>query len=165
MKPWLLNILACPICKEHPLTTHVIKVESTRLRDKKGLAEELATHHKKGVLSEPSMGPVHNLSKSKTFDKRLNAARQAFAALSKQKPTTAALRPLVDYFHGLEVLVGALRCELCERFFPIGSRISSIPELLPDGVRDKKADLAFLQKYQGVLPEIIVLGSKPFSLK
>jgi uncharacterized protein YbaR (Trm112 family) len=165
MKPWLLNILACPICKEHPVTTYVLKVETNRLRGKKELAGELITHHKKGVLSEPSLGPVHNLSGDKTFDKRLKSARQVFAALAKQKPTPADLVPLVEYFHGLEVTVGAMRCEKCERWYPIGSRIDTVPEMLPDAVRDQKADLAFLRKYRKVLPKVIVFQSKPFAIE
>lgn len=165
MKPWLLNVLACPICKEHPLTTYVLQVGKNRLRDKKGLAGELIAHHKKGVLSEPSLGPVHNLSGDKVFEKRLTKARQVFTTLSKQKPEPADLVPLTEYFHGLEVIVGAMRCEKCERWYPIGSRIESIPEMLPDDGRDQKADLTFLRKYRDALPEVLVYGSKPFALE
>ena len=164
MKPWLLNILACPICKVHPLTLYVLKAEENKLKDPTELANELITHQAKGVLSEPSLGPIHNLSGEKLVDNRLAAARKAFAELSKRKPSPEALRPLVDYFHGIEILEGALRCEKCGRFYPIGSRIASIPELLPDGGRDREADLAFLRKHQRVLPQVIVVGSKPFAL-
>ena len=165
MKPWLLNILACPICKEHPLTTYVLDVTKNRLKDKKGLAGELVVHHQRGVLSEPSLEPVHNLSKDKAFDQRLAKARKVFAALSKQKPDAQDLLPLVEYFHGLEIQVGALRCEKCERWYPIGSRVETIPELLPDAGRDKKADITFLEKHRDVLPKVIVTGSKPFVLE
>lgn len=165
MKPWLLNILACPICKEHPLTTYVLGVKRNRLKDKKGLAGELVTHYNRGVLSEPSLEPVHNLSKDKTFDQRLAKARKVYVALSKQTPKPEDLVPLVEYFHGLEILVGALRCEKCERWYPVGSRVETIPELLPDTGRDKKADIAFLKKHRDVLPQVIVTGSKPFVLE
>lgn len=164
MKPWLLNILACPICKAHPLTVYVVKVGKNRLPNKRGLAEELIAHHSKRVLSQPSLDPIYNLSKDKTFDQRLVKARSVFAALSKQKPNPDDLVPLVDYFHGLEILVGALRCENCTRWYPIGSRIESIPELLPDSGREEKADLTFLRMHRDVLPEAIVTGSKPFAL-
>lgn len=164
MKPWLLNVLACPVCKEHPVTAYVVQVKKNPLRDKKGLAGELIAHHQKGILSEPSLEPVHNLSKDKTFDNRLTKARKVFASLSRQKPEPMDLLPLVEYFFGLEILVGALRCEKCERFYPVGSRIESIPELLPDSGRDQKADLAFLRKHRKVLPDVIVMGSKPVSL-
>jgi uncharacterized protein YbaR (Trm112 family) len=165
VKPWLLNILACPICKEHPLTVYVVNVKRNRLRDKKGLAAELVMHYQRGVLSEPSLEPVHNLSKEKVFDQRLTKARKVFAALSKKKPNPQDLMPLVEYFHGLEVQVGALRCEKCQRWYPVGSRVETIPELLPDSGRDKKADVVFLQKHREVLPEIILTGSKPFVLE
>jgi len=166
MKPWLLNILACPICKEHPLTIYILKVERNKLEDPEGLAEELVAQFKKGVLSEPSLGPVHNLSGTKGVDRLLAKARKAFASLSKQShPTPKDLRPLVDYFHGLEILVGAMRCEKCGRWYPIGSRITGIPEMLPDEVRDKQADITFLQNHREELPDIIVSGSKPFTLE
>jgi uncharacterized protein YbaR (Trm112 family) len=109
--------------------------------------------------------PVHNLSKDKTFDQRLAKARKVFVALSKQKPKSEDLMPLVEYFHGLEIQVGAMRCEKCERWYPIGSRVETIPELLPDTGRDKKADVAFLEKHREVLPQVIVTGSKPFVLE
>ena len=165
LKPWLLNVLACPICKADPLTVYVVEAGRNRLQDKKGLAGELITHHQKGVLSEPSLEPVHNLSKDKTFDKRLLKARQVFASLSKRKPDPEDLLPLVDYFHGIEIEVGALRCEKCSRWYPIGSRIVTIPELLPDSGREKSADLAFLRKHRDILPEVIVSGSKPYGLE
>ncbi len=87
-----------------------------------------------------------------------------FAALSKKKPNPQDLMPLVEYFHGLEVQVGALRCEKCQRFYPIGSRVETIPELLPDSGRDKNADITFLKKHKDTLPEIILYESKPFTL-
>lgn len=165
MKPWLLNILACPICKEHPLTIHILQVEKTKLGDPEEMASELIVHYKKGVLSEPSLGPVHNLSGNKTFDQKLSAARKAFSVFSKQKPSTTDLKPLVEYFHGLEIIAGTLRCEKCHRWYPIGSRISSVPELLPDTERKRKPDIEFLQKFKDILPESILSGSKPFSLE
>jgi len=165
LKPWLLNVLACPICKTDPLTVYVVQVGRNRLQDKKGLAGELITHHQKGVLSEPSLEPVHNLSQDKTFDKRLLKARQVFASLAKKKPDPEDLIPLVDYFHGVEIEVGALRCEKCSRWYPIGSRIETIPEMLPDSGREKAADLAFLRKHRDVLPDVILTDSKPFGLE
>lgn len=165
MKPWLLNILACPICKEHPLTTYVVDVKRNRLRDKKELAGELVVHYQRGVLSEPSLKPVYNLSKDKVFDQRLAKARKVFASFSKKKPDSQDVVPLVEYFHGIEIVTGAMRCEKCERWYPIGSRVETIPELLPDAGRDRKADVAFLQKHREVLPKVILTESKPFVLE
>ncbi len=61
MKPWLLNTLACPICKEHPLSIYVLTILKNRLRDKKRLAGELIIHHPRGVVSELSLGPVYDV--------------------------------------------------------------------------------------------------------
>lgn len=164
MKPWLLNVLACPICQEHPLTVYVLQVEDFKLEKPELLAQELVTQYQKGVLSEAALNPVHNQSGYAEFDDRLAAARKAFAGLAKQKPSTQALLPLVRYFHGLEVQEGALLCPKCQRWYPLGSRIQGIPELLPDAQRDKKPDLAFLKKHRKTLPKEIVSGAKPYAL-
>jgi hypothetical protein len=43
--------------------------------------------------------------------------------------------------------------------------LEMISELLPDTGRDKKADVAFLEKHRKVLPQVIITGSKPFVLE
>ena len=62
-----------------------------------------------------------------------------------------------------EIVEGVLYCPSCGRWYPI---INKIPRLLPDQIREKtrKAELAFLRKHRGKLPEKIVLEGKPFNL-
>ncbi len=48
-----------------------------------------------------------------------------------------------------EIQEGVLACPECRRFFPI---IDLLPELLPDGLRDWKRDLARFEAWEGLIP-------------
>ncbi|MGD0146725.1 MAG: Trm112 family protein [Nitrososphaerales archaeon] len=63
--------------------------------------------------------------------------------------------------NGDVILDGVLLCSECGRYYPI---IEEIPVMLPDHLRSKKDDLAFLEKWGGRLPEKVVHGGKPWSL-
>ncbi|MBI3859704.1 MAG: Trm112 family protein [Thaumarchaeota archaeon] len=61
-----------------------------------------------------------------------------------------------------EVIVdGVLLCSQCGRYYPI---MEEIPVMLPDSLRTKKEDLAFLEKWKSKLPDGVVHGGKPWSL-
>ena len=59
------------------------------------------------------------------------------------------------------VLEGALFCSKCSRFYPI---IEEIPIMLPDELRDKKQDIAFLEKNSKTLPQKIIKDANPWHL-
>lgn len=59
------------------------------------------------------------------------------------------------------VVEGVLMCRECGRYYPI---TDEIPVMLPDGLRNRKEDLAFLEKWKGRIPENVVHGGKPWSL-
>ncbi len=59
------------------------------------------------------------------------------------------------------VIEGTLYCSECSRFYPI---LEEIPILLPDELRDKKQDLAFLENNKKILPEKIVNNALPWHL-
>jgi uncharacterized protein YbaR (Trm112 family) len=62
-----------------------------------------------------------------------------------------------------EVIVdGVLVCTKCGRYYPI---IDEIPVMLPDDLRQKDEDIAFLSKWSHQLPEKIVFMGKPFHLE
>jgi len=63
---------------------------------------------------------------------------------------------------GEKVLEGALFCSECERFYPIQEEI---PIMLPDDLRRKEDDLAFLRKWVQQLPPNVVFGGKPVHLE
>jgi uncharacterized protein YbaR (Trm112 family) len=59
------------------------------------------------------------------------------------------------------IVEGALYCSKCLRFYPI---LEEIPILLPDELRDKNQDLAFLENNKKYLPEKIVNNASPWHL-
>ncbi len=61
-----------------------------------------------------------------------------------------------------EIESGVIYCSNCSRYYPI---IDTIPVMLPDELRDRKEDAAFLEKWKGSLPEKIVYEGRPTSLK
>jgi len=61
-----------------------------------------------------------------------------------------------------EIVEGLIFCPKCFRWYAIRDQI---PEMLPDLLRKKVADLPFLKKWKAMIPEKIVFGGKPFSLK
>ncbi|MGI0004550.1 MAG: Trm112 family protein [Candidatus Nitrosotenuis sp.] len=56
---------------------------------------------------------------------------------------------------------GALYCNKCSRFYPI---IEEIPIMLPDELRDKKQDIAFLEQNKEGLPQKIIKHANPWHL-
>jgi uncharacterized protein YbaR (Trm112 family) len=60
-----------------------------------------------------------------------------------------------------EIVEGLIVCGSCKRWYPI---IDEIPHMLPDELRNKEEDLAFLRKWKGKLPEEVVKEGKPYTL-
>jgi uncharacterized protein YbaR (Trm112 family) len=71
---------------------------------------------------------------------------------------------LYRYLNLIEVEEGLLRCSKCGRWYPIGNSVETIPELMPDDLRDKEKDLAWLQKWSEKLPEVVKAEGKPYHL-
>lgn len=63
---------------------------------------------------------------------------------------------------GEEVVEGMISCPKCERWYPIREEI---PEMLPDELREKKDEIAFLEKWKNKIPRKTLLEGKPFNLK
>ena len=59
------------------------------------------------------------------------------------------------------ILDGVLLCSKCERYYPI---IDEIPVMLPDGLRNRKEDLEFLNRWKSRLPKSVVEEGKPWNL-
>jgi uncharacterized protein YbaR (Trm112 family) len=58
------------------------------------------------------------------------------------------------------ILDGVLLCRECGRYYPI---IEEIPVMLPDSLRNKKEDLAFLEKWRAKMPATVLKGGKPWN--
>ena len=59
------------------------------------------------------------------------------------------------------IVSGALLCDRCGRYYPI---IDEIPVMLPDNLRNRKEDIAYLERWKEKLPDKVVHGGKPWSL-
>jgi len=67
---------------------------------------------------------------------------------------TALLTPLIPaleflnlFKYHLEILDGVMRCPTCKRWYPI---FETIPQMLPDGVRDAESDQTFVDKWSSI---------------
>ena len=66
------------------------------------------------------------------------------------------------FFQFSEIEEGVIFCEKCNRWYPI---IETIPQMLPDDLREKENEINFLKKWEPQLPPEITKNGKPFNLK
>lgn len=69
---------------------------------------------------------------------------------------------LLAFEEAEEIETGILTCSSCGRWYPI---IEGIPHMLPDELRDCDEDSGFLLKWKDRVPEAVLRGGKPHSLK
>jgi uncharacterized protein YbaR (Trm112 family) len=67
------------------------------------------------------------------------------------------------YMNMLELAEGLLVCPECNRWYPIGCNVETIPELMPDELREKEKELEWLEKWRILVPENVLRKGKPFS--
>lgn len=60
-----------------------------------------------------------------------------------------------------EIVEALIVCAACNRWYPV---IDEIPHMLPDNLRSRDEDLAFLRKWEKRVPEKILKEGKPFNL-
>jgi uncharacterized protein len=63
---------------------------------------------------------------------------------------------------GQTVKEGIILCSECDRYYPIEEEI---PVMLPDNLRSRKEDLAFLEKWKTKVPERVLKQGKPWNLE
>ena len=186
MKPWLLNILACPIDKHHPLEARFFSWETTEEEMEK-IASEAglpASHFKKnyehlakqlvdGTISPLAIRNTEDASGSNSSKGLLAIAVDAIARLEqvKDKSEEELLKEhgqdvdaLYRFLNLIEVDAGLLVCPECGRWFPIGSAVETIPEMLPDELREKDRDLEWLEKWRAVVPQPVLEEGRPYNL-
>jgi len=61
----------------------------------------------------------------------------------------------------VEIVEGILICPNCNRWYPIRDEI---PHMLPDELRSKEEDLAFLRKHKDRVPREVLESGRPFRL-
>jgi len=66
------------------------------------------------------------------------------------------------YLFTAEIEDGIMICDKCRRWYPI---IETIPQMLPDEIRNEKSEIRFLEKWKELIDEKTLLRGKPFHLK
>lgn len=186
MKPWLLNILACPIDKHHPLNARFFTFETSMEEIHKIVSEagepsshlrknyrHLAKQLKDGTISPLAIKAIEDLASSEEV-KRLHVAASEAMDRLKQASELSEQELLREYPHEVDALYrflnlievdkGLLVCPKCWRWYPIGSAVETIPELLPDDLRERERDLAWLERWKKLVPNNVLEEGKPFNL-
>jgi len=175
LKPWLLSILACPIDKHHPLEAYFFRWETPEVEIEK-IASELGQPSKKleekysilkkqlgdGTISSPSVSAITDRTGSKIA---VVLQKKTVKILAGKTNKQEDIDILYRYLNMLELGEGLLYCLECGRWYPIGSSVESIPELMPDDLRQSEKDLEWLGKWKSLVPEKILKRGKPFSLE
>jgi uncharacterized protein YbaR (Trm112 family) len=175
LKPWLLNILACPIDKYHPLEAYFFRWETPEAEIAKVVTEagkpsaELEEKYRvlrkqlgDGTISPPSISAIADKTGSKVTEELLGKTVKLLAGKPGRKEE---LDTIYRYLNMLELSEGLLFCPECRRWYPIGSAVESIPELMPDELREKEKDTEWLGKWRNLAPEKAVKRGQPFSLE
>jgi uncharacterized protein YbaR (Trm112 family) len=184
LKPWLLNVLACPIDKHHPLEAYFYKWETSdeeldKINREAGKPSQffskqynhLAKQISDGTISFSSIkaikdqtGAHHTLELQadalKFLDRLEFDAEKTEDNLLGKYPE--GIDVLYRYLNLIEVEEGLLRCPACGRWYPIGSSVETIPELMPDDLRDEEKDIEWLNKWIEKIPESVKTEGKPF---
>ena len=186
MKPWLLNILACPIDKHHPLEAYFYswetpadeleKINSDASMPNRAFKKQylhLAKQIADGTIRLDALNEIRDRTGSQPTAELCIDVKNVIAKLGfeddKSEETLLSMYPegldvLYRYLNLVEVEEGLIRCPECDRWYPIGSAVETIPELMPDDLREEDRDIEFLKKWESKLPDEVRVGGKPFSL-
>lgn len=67
--------------------------------------------------------------------------------------------PLESYFFTWvaadKVETGILFCSKCGRWYPIGNKVKTIPELYPDSLREREHEIEWFNNWRHLIPEKI----------
>ena len=151
MKPWLLNMLACPVDKYHPLEAYFYSWETM---DSK--IEKVTPKQRTRLIKQFNDGTISVKALNEIRDK----TEQIIGVELYQKFKEAINNDLVEdnidliyhYLNVVDVKHGLLRCPKCDRWYPIGSMVDTVPILMPDHFRDHESDSVFLEKWKNKLP-------------
>ena len=126
-----------------------------------------------GTISPPALEKITDETGS-TYSQELYADTRKFLSRLSFEKSREEEKLLRDYPEGIDVLyrylnlveveAGLLRCPECGRWYPIGSAVETIPELMPDDLRERERDLEWLSKWKEKVPEAVLKDGKPFTL-
>ena len=147
LKLWLLNVLACPICKHHPLILTMFeydkedRVGKVTKVDRDILMEEI----NKGIIHPEAFGEKSIYHYDVHIDYSIE--KEVKKALDTGKITPKPAKSLL-YIFDLNVHTGMFECSNCKRWYPIGIHVRGVPELMPDFLREEEEEKEWLKKYE-----------------
>ncbi|MEM2906615.1 MAG: Trm112 family protein [Candidatus Odinarchaeota archaeon] len=161
MRLWLQNILACPICKTHPLKLIVFEWDKPdNTSETEALKKMLINDVEKKIISPKSMISLTVIASDELLNRRIEKLKHAFTGLNLDYDPNVLMAKIesemeffVETIYRLNIKNGLLICVNCKRWFPIGSSIDGVPEMLPDDLRDKIKDKKFINLWFSKLPE------------
>lgn len=173
--------------KHHPLMAYFFKWETDDQKMKMislGAGEvspyfrkgygHLAKQIKDGTISPPAIRAIRDLTESEYSKLLLEKATEAIGRLEAVGEISEdellrgfgrEIDVLYRFLNLIEVDEGLLVCIRCGRWYPIGSAVETIPELLPDELRDRDRDLSWLERWRRLIPIDVVEDGKPFNLR
>ena len=185
MKPWLLNVLACPIDKHHPLEPYFFTWENEddeleKIQREAGKPNKIFSKQYKHLVNQIIDKTISPLSLLSITDKTQNLSTykllvnvQEFSKkldsgiLNKNELLHYYIEDvdiLYKYLNLIEVEEGILFCTECRRWYPIGSAVKTIPELLPDNLREKERDLEWMENWKTKILKKIIENGKPYTI-
>jgi uncharacterized protein YbaR (Trm112 family) len=184
LKPWLLNILACPIDKHHPLEAYFFSWETKKEELEKITREAGNPNHffkkqyrhlvkqiEDGTISFSSIKKINDYTGSPYSPKLQKDVNKVIENFENENELTGKylvqkypweIDILYRYLNLVEVDEGLLRCPECSRWYPIGNSVDTIPELMPDDLRNEDKELAWLRKWIKRIPSSVKHGGRPF---
>lgn len=179
--------MACPICKHYPLDSYLFKWE-TPDDDLRIIAEQSGApskfflksyRHMVGQVFDETitLEPIQrirdmtgNPSSQALWEETVDALGRLTHTKREGKSVeevVANYGPEVDtvyrYLNLIDLEEGLLVCGSCSRWYPIGSSVASVPEMLPDNLREREKDLGFLRKWERKVPKEVLEQGKPFN--
>jgi uncharacterized protein YbaR (Trm112 family) len=183
MKPWLLNILACPFDKNHPLESYWFSWEGSEEEVEKIYIEAgnqdphlnkqyelIAKQIEDGTISLESLKVIHDETgyehAKKFYIKVKNSLERIKSESNKNAKDLLKKFPedidiLYRYLNLIEVKEGLLYCKKCGRWYPIGNAVETIPELMPDNLRNEDKERSWLNKWRNKVPREIIENKPP----
>ena len=182
MKPWLLNILACPIDKTHPLEAYFFSWQLDEENLEKQAKEQgspntdwnekyklLLNQVKDTTINPEAIKKIYDETGSEASKKIYSNAINAIDQLINKNPqkiedSLKEIDELYRYLNVLEVKEGLLYCTKCHRWYPIGCAVETIPELMPDELREHENEYKWLEKWKEKIPKKILESGLPINL-
>ena len=179
-------MLACPIDKHHPLEAYFFIWETTNEELNKINREagkplkifskqyrHLARQIIDNTISFHSLYAIKDFSENSDTPQLLNDVYKFIKTLEYEQydekkllnQFSEGIDILYRYLNLIEVKEGLLFCPECGRWYPIGSSVETIPELMPDDLREKVKELEWLKKWKDLVPKKVIEEGKPYTIE